>query len=410
MRYTTEELEAFGDILVHDRMTKLTCPRCQGRLRTKMNVILDTSETTCHFECKSCGCVGDAIMTLTRQGYEFKVVGLLYEELYEEMEALGAGGMGEVVRVVSRQNGKSYAAKKIRKDRSASEDAILRFERELKVMQKLLEHPNIIRLVDVFLSETSSVIVMELAEKELTTMINDTLNTSNQELAFAFRGLCQGLSYLHQANIIHRDLKPSNVLIGSHGDGKVADFGLAMYADRTMTTLTQSGWGLGTQHYMAPEQRRDAKNLTTTKSDIYALGLIGYEILTRESPYDFKLECTGEERIWKLIEQCLHRNGDRRPDDPVELADAMDDYFGVTHTAREEPEPSVSALDLASILDAWQQIAQEKNPNESMLYHLMKNEELDLSKGPLMGYLQALLKGNKKLFQRALELGRESEK
>ncbi|MDA2938175.1 protein kinase [Acidobacteria bacterium AH-259-A15] len=92
------------------------------------------------------------------------------------------------------------------------------------------------------------------------------------------------MEYLHADGIVHRDLKPANVLIDSDGKARIADFGLAVLIDRDTTPLTHTGQFIGTRHYAAPEQTVRAASVGP-EADIYALALIGYEILNRSSPY-----------------------------------------------------------------------------------------------------------------------------
>jgi len=206
-----------------------------------------------------------------------------FEGAYDVIRRIKEGGMGSVTMVRQRKTGNIYAAKKILPQYLRDAESLRRFEREKRILQKL-DHPHIVPVRDVFMDERGGVIVMDyMPGGDLVDAING--RCSLLELCGFFDGLVSGLRYLHDQGVVHRDLKPANVLIDEGRNARISDFGLARLVERDSTALTQVGHFVGTPLYAAPEQRRDAANVSKL-ADIYALGLIAYEIATKRSPVD----------------------------------------------------------------------------------------------------------------------------
>jgi serine/threonine-protein kinase len=199
---------------------------------------------------------------------------------YTIIEEIGAGGMGVVYKAIDRQLGKSVALKLMR-TKSVDPSSIARFRRELSLAQQV-SHPNVCRLHDLGESKGVLYISMEFVEgQRLDDAIASMGHLSPRQTIALGRQLCAGLAAVHEQGIVHRDLKPSNIMVGRSGHVFIMDFGLATRhsgADR----VTSTGAVLGTFAYLSPEQARGAA--VDARSDIYALGLILYEMLTGRIP------------------------------------------------------------------------------------------------------------------------------
>ncbi len=245
---------------------------------------------------------------------------------FEEVRELGRGGMGAVILVRKRDTQELFAAKRILPEFLRNEHVVRRFQREARILKKL-SHANIVPIRDFFIDEQGGVILMDfMSGGNLTEIINNQ-DTSNETLVRLFRDLSIGLSYLHKQGVIHRDLKPGNVLIDAEGRARIADFGLAVLIDRDTTPLTQQNWFLGTRRYAAPEQLRDAVSVCP-KADIFALGLIAYEIATRKSPYSFPVLLQNfSDGFAQGLLVALNEDPSKRTISAIELADLLRDYL-----------------------------------------------------------------------------------
>ena len=200
----------------------------------------------------------------------------------ELVERIGAGGMGTVYRARGADH-VDVAVKVLRPALGAEHAAMLaRFAREAEALRRL-EHPRIVRLLEHGEQGDIAYIVTELVEgRDLAARIAAS-PMAFAEIVDVFGQVCDGVAAAHAAGIVHRDLKPANILVGNNGV-KVADFGLAQLgADIAIPTLTRTNVAMGTFHYLAPEQRKDARAVDE-RADIWALGVILYEMLTGELP------------------------------------------------------------------------------------------------------------------------------
>jgi hypothetical protein len=197
------------------------------------------------------------------------------------VERVGAGGMGTVYR--ARGDDGDVAIKVLRPSSGTERAAMLaRFSREAEAMRRL-EHPRVVRFLDHGEQGELAYIVTELVEGRDLAARLATARLSLVEIVDIFGQVCDGVAAAHAAGIVHRDLKPANILVGNSGV-KVADFGLAQLgSDTSILTLTRTNVAMGTFHYLAPEQRKDA-HAVDHRADIWALGVILYEMLTGELP------------------------------------------------------------------------------------------------------------------------------
>ncbi len=202
---------------------------------------------------------------------------------FKLLKKLGEGGMGEVY--LARQEGldRKVALKVLSKQLGKKQDFVDRFFREARAMAKL-DHPNVVKVYAIETDKGRHYVAIEFIDGQSMQDWSDDLERLTVADAVHVTLRCaEALLHAHDSNLIHRDIKPDNVLVTKTGIVKVADFGLAKAADDDVS-MTQSGTGLGTPLYMAPEQARDAKTVDL-RADIYALGCSLYCYLTGELPF-----------------------------------------------------------------------------------------------------------------------------
>src|SRR5438270_9037884 len=201
---------------------------------------------------------------------------------YEILELLGRGGMGAVYKAKDREVNQIVALKVIRPDLANSPAIIERFKQEL-ILARQVTHRNVIRIYDLAEADGLKFITMEFIEGEdLRSLIHEKKKLPPEEAVEIMRQVCRALEAAHTVGVIHRDLKPQNIMRDKSGRVLVMDFGLARLQDST-DGMTQTGAIVGTMEYMSPEQGL-GKPLDE-RSDLFAVGLIFYELLTGQMPY-----------------------------------------------------------------------------------------------------------------------------
>ncbi len=202
---------------------------------------------------------------------------------FELKKKLGKGGMGEVYLARQISLDRMVALKTLSKELSRKEDFVARFEREAKSMAKI-DHPNVVKIYAVDSYKGIHFAAIEFIDgQSVQKWLNHLGKFSIPDAVHLTLVCAEALKHAHVQNMVHRDIKPDNILITKKGIIKVADFGLAKAMDEDVS-MTQSGTGLGTPLYMAPEQARNAKHVDT-RSDIYALGATLYHMITGQLPF-----------------------------------------------------------------------------------------------------------------------------
>jgi serine/threonine protein kinase len=263
---------------------------------------------------------------------------------YDILDDIGEGGMGLVFKAKNRESGDIVALKTLRFAASQSEEQASRFAREIKAAARL-DHPNIVRILDVQLAAGRPYYTMPLMPAGNLARNLSRFRRDPRRTAALVEKIARAVHFAHERGIWHRDLKPQNILLDEHDEPIVTDFGLAKLAE-SETELTQTGAILGTPAYMAPEQCTGRSGDVGPATDIWALGIILYECLTGNRPF---LAGTSEEIRKKVLVG--------NPLSPREINPAIDPALEtiVLKCLKRRPEDRYrSALDLARDLDAWQ--------------------------------------------------------
>ena len=251
---------------------------------------------------------------------------------FELFEVIGKGGMGKVYRATQKSLNRMVAIKVLNEDLAKHKSFIKRFEKETASLAAL-NHPNISSIIDRGNVGSSWYFVMEYIDgPSMRHHCNRPHADLNHTLGL-FICLCRAMGHAHQRGVIHRDLKPENVLFTADGVLKVVDFGLAnILDDERRWSMTRTKVSMGTVNYMAPEQRRDAKNVDQ-RADIYSLGVMLYELMAGELPlgrFDppSKHRAGLDTRIDRLVLKMLDFDPDERPQQAELVAASLESIAG----------------------------------------------------------------------------------
>ncbi len=208
--------------------------------------------------------------------------GVVLDERYKLIRTLGEGGMANVYLARDLILDRDVAVKVLRLDLQDDPDTLRRFQREAHATSELV-HPNIVAIYDVGEASGQQYLVMEYVQgTDLKKYIVEHFPIPYQRVVEIMTQVLSAVQAAHDHNIIHRDLKPQNILIAQDGTAKISDFGIAVaLSDNSMT---QTNSLLGSVHYLSPEQARGG--MPTKQSDIYALGIILFEMLTGTVPFE----------------------------------------------------------------------------------------------------------------------------
>ncbi len=251
--------------------------------------------------------------------------GMYIADRYEIVGKIGAGGMSDVYKAKDHILGRFVAIKVLKQEFSEDLNFVTKFRTEAQSAASL-EHPNIVNIYDVGSEDGMYYIVMEYVEGiTLKTYVEKKGHLTFKESVSIAIQVARGIESAHNKNIIHRDIKPQNIIISTEGKVKVTDFGIA----RAASANTISSDVMGSVHYASPEQARNG--FVDTRSDIYSLGIVMYEMVTGRVPFDGEttvavaIQHLQEEMpqpsayaeklpisMEKIILKCAQKNPDRR--------------------------------------------------------------------------------------------------
>ena len=255
---------------------------------------------------------------------------------YEIREELGRGGMGVVYRAEQTEPLRREVALKLIKRGMDTDAVIARFAAERQTLA-LMDHPNIARVLDAGATEDGRpYFVMELVDGEPITRFCDGKTLDATERLALFLEVCRAVQHAHQRGVVHRDLKPSNVMAFDSDEGiqvKVIDFGIAKMIEDPLpgaSMMTHAGQLLGTPEYMSPEQAGIISYPVDTRTDVYSLGAVLYELLSGRLPYRFTRYTV--EEIQRIF----------RDTAPLRPSTAVSDEIGLGEDASDESSESSS--------------------------------------------------------------------
>lgn len=291
------------------------------------------------------------------------LTGELIDNRYLLQRILAAGGMATIYAALDTRLDRLVAVKIMHPHLANDEAFVSRFIKEAKATAAL-SHPNIVSIQDQGWNEGGApavFIVMELVEgSTLRDLINEQAPLSIENLFRYLNPVVSALSAAHQIGIIHRDIKPENILIAKDGRIKVADFGLAAGAVIGQTLTAESSVVLGSVSYLSPEQVQ--RGIADARSDIYALGIVIFEMLTGKKPYDGQ---TPIQIAYKHVNERIPNVREINPSIPVEIAEIV---FAAT-----APNPDDRPKDAQALLSRLRDLEVSIDPRRGQL-----SLELDL--------------------------------
>ena len=299
---------------------------------------------------------------------------------YEVLDLIGAGGMGEVYRARDRELDDIIALKVVRPELLAVPGVLERFRTEIKLARRVT-HANVARAFDLVLADDLAFYTMEIVEgTALARRLESGRPLDPGEAAAIASGVCDALDAAHAAGVIHRDVKPANILLGDDGRIVLTDFGVAA------ATRDHAGELSGTPRFMAPEQARGEP--ATPAADLYALGVVLYEMLTGTPGFDGSLVeileakqqvehlriDSADHRLEELVASATHRDPARRPHSAQSFRRALAPFVRPSANARPSqgsiqrlsPLPTVvigpppATTELAHLADGFQQALMDR--------------------------------------------------
>jgi serine/threonine protein kinase len=331
----------------------IKCPKCHS----------ENAETSLF--CSGCGTKLEAAKELSQlQTETLKTslkelsMGSTFAGRYQVIEELGKGGMGKVYKVIDQEVQAKIALKLIKPEVSADKTTIDRFRNELKIARDI-SHKNICRMYDLGREGGNYFITMEyVSGEDLKSFIRRSRQLVVGTAIFIAEQVCEGLAEAHRVGVVHRDLKPGNIMIDKEGNAKIMDFGIARSI--SVKGITGAGVMIGTPEYISPEQVEGKE--VDLRSDIYSLGIILYEMLTGQVPFEgdtpFSVGVKQKSEIPKdpkslnaqipqdlsrLILKCLEKDKERRYQNADELRANLEKIEKGIPTA-ERPVPKRKTL------------------------------------------------------------------
>lgn len=285
---------------------------------------------------------------------------------YRLEKLLGSGFMGNVWKAHDEILDEYVALKILLPSLCVDELMVKRFIKEVSLTRKI-NHPNVIRMHDVGIDNSQIFLSMELVEGETLKMWMDRTRLTEEECVVVLRDLCAGLSAIHEGGIIHRDMKPGNILLGEDRIAKITDLGIA-HTPLSQLTCTQEIYG--TAAYMAPEQWK--KEELSPATDLYALGIIAYEIITGIPPTTatnpmefmyFHMQCTPmplhqidpsiSPVLSSLVLELLQKKPSQRPQSANEVLMKLEEWEPQDELSEEASYEDAEFEDVTPLFDAW---------------------------------------------------------
>jgi len=277
---------------------------------------------------------------------------------YRILGMLGKGGMGEVYKATDLALAQSVALKFLHADVAGNQRWLERFHAEVRIARQI-SHPNVCRVYDIGEADGVPFLSMEYLDgDDIATLLVGIGRLPYDKALDTARKVCAGLAAAHDKGVIHRDLKPQNIMMTKRGEILITDFGLAAVAD----TLRGAEARNGTPAYMSPEQLRGSE--VSAKSDIYALGLVLYELFTGKKPFEARTipelislqesqqlssmksyAAEIDPAVEGIIRKCLHPDPAMRPASALAVAAALPggDPLAAALAAGETPSPELLA-------------------------------------------------------------------
>ncbi len=270
-----------------------------------------------------------------------KYVGKRLDGRYEIQEIIGVGGMAIVYKAYDNQENRIVAVKILKDEFVSNQEFIRRFKNESKAIA-MLSHQNIVKVYDVSFGDLIQYIVMEYIEGVTLKEVIERQGSLRWKDAVHFTiQILRGLQHAHDKGIVHRDVKPQNIMVLADGTIKVTDFGIARFTRSDQRTITDKA--IGSVHYISPEQARGEK--TDEKSDIYSVGVMLYEMITGQMP--FQAESAVSVAIMQL---------QREPKSPTEINGSIPEGLEqiTMHAMQKTPERRYqSSAEMLCDLDAF---------------------------------------------------------
>ncbi|HVL13180.1 MAG TPA: serine/threonine-protein kinase, partial [Gemmata sp.] len=291
---------------------------------------------------------------------------------YEIVSKIADGGMGTVYKARNLATGEIVAVKVIAKETIKNSVLLQRFEREF-MAAKVLDHPNVVKAIEYCGALPSPFLVMEFVDGESLGQRMERDGAYPEAEAVRIVGqVCEGLQRAHKQGLVHRDVKPDNILVTRDGVAKLTDMGLVKDVEGDLN-LTKTGRGLGTPHYMAPEQFRNAKSVDV-RGDIYSLGATLYAMVTGTIPFEnaSPLDCwmkkirnefpaprelnpAVSERVDWAIRRAMSAEPDRRPASCREFLEDLTGQSRATPNAAGRPAPAAGTA-----TDVWYMVYKDE--------------------------------------------------